>query len=159
MLARSYLRMTVVCSLTLTMNGCSWFLVSGPPQDHATLDSFSCTESRAAPMLDVVCGGLYLSLAVLNQLMSENINRGVAASFGIGFTAVAGASAYTGFSRVSRCRAALRELDARKTGVPALSVIFEDSTPRGWHPPLLMPDPGADVPQVDSMPAPRGHEH
>jgi hypothetical protein len=134
---RSGARFLLTCLMALTTGGCSWIIVRGPPENHAALDSFSCTESRIPPTMDVVWGSAYLGLSILNQAMSENINRVVSAAFGIGITAVAGASAYSGFSKTSECRKAYRELERRRQeGLPQLESPLFPSAAAPWALPV-----------------------
>src|SRR6185312_8095791 len=47
------------CSM-LSVSGCSFAFVSGPPANHAQLAYFDCTSSRLAPVLDSVLTGLMI---------------------------------------------------------------------------------------------------
>src|SRR5258706_14552405 len=42
---------------SLLFTGCGFLLTNGPPTGHEQMDSFSCTEQDAGPILDAVVAG------------------------------------------------------------------------------------------------------
>lgn len=117
-----------LCSLVLGAalaggtTGCSFVLVHGPPAGHDQLAAFSCTRSNALPILDAIAAGTSMFLGA--KLLSANTSDAAdwAAPIvvvGAGFALeglLYGTSAVSGVVKTSRCRAALRELDARQAG-------------------------------------------
>ena len=56
-LPRPSLRLALLFALAaLGPSGCGFVITNGPPANHATMPYFSCTESKAGPILDVVLG-------------------------------------------------------------------------------------------------------
>jgi hypothetical protein len=67
--ARSPFRVSaplVLCVLFLTAGSgaCSYIFVDGPPEKHRQLPYFTCTTSRAWPVVDTVLGAAYAIDAV-----------------------------------------------------------------------------------------------
>jgi len=90
-----------------SQTGCSLLFTNPPPENHAQLNSFSCTESEAAPILDVIWAGLNLMGAVViagNPDAYEDPDQAVA--IGLAWTAVSTGSAVFGFSNTKKCRQA-----------------------------------------------------
>lgn len=110
------LRIALWAGLTLSLSGCSFLLVRGPPPDHLALDDFECTEQRGAPSIDVLIAGLGVVVAV-GAAATAGDDSDFALAFGVGpglaVAGLAGWSAHTGFKRVNRCREALQELRER----------------------------------------------
>ena len=100
--------------LPVATGGCGFLLTQGPPTGHEQMTSFSCTEGTAGPVLDIVWGGLNVlgAIAVASDPDSYE-NPGQIQAVGIGWGVISGLSAANGFSKASRCRAALRQLSAR----------------------------------------------
>ena len=113
---RRITRYVALGSCLLSTSSCSFVFVHGPPRGYEQMDSFSCTESRIVPVLDVVGVGA----SVVNAATAED-ERGLFGEDGSWFApsreaqiashvvvgVVLAASAVTGFRRVDRCRAAL----------------------------------------------------
>jgi hypothetical protein len=105
--------------LALPAAGCGLVLAHGPPADHQQLDTFHCTRSNSGPIIDVALAGLsaLAAVAAADQwgefgdyyyYVSDEVTvAGVAAA---GLYSV---SAYIGFRRTSRCRAAMDLLQRR----------------------------------------------
>ncbi len=83
------------------------------------MNSFRCTESNAAPILDIVWAGLSAGLGVLAAISLSDpsvdpvVQRPIAA-VGLSSGVVSGIAAGVGFNKSSRCRAAKRLLAARR---------------------------------------------
>jgi hypothetical protein len=112
--------------------GCSFGFVAGPPANHAALASFSCSDSRAAPVTDTVIGAL-LGLAAVGMAGESDAQwqsdhpSGPAKSTEVAATAtlaaLATASAYYGYHVVNRClyarRRAVERAEDRQLALPA----------------------------------------
>lgn len=108
--------------------GCGFIITNGPPADHATMPYFSCTESKAGPILDVVWAGLNLAgTAVVAANPGDYRDETLTIAGGIGWGVLSTASAVTGFKKVSRCREAKLEWALRRG----------DSVPPAAEPPSL----------------------
>jgi hypothetical protein len=53
-MTRSAVAFGPLVPLILATTGCSLLFVHGPPDGYQEMESFSCTESRVLPILDVV---------------------------------------------------------------------------------------------------------
>jgi len=114
--------------LCLSLSGCSFLFVSGPPDNHRELPKFDCTKGRGWPVTDTVMGTIYaldLALSASGGLeegtppekrLSAGANAALISTFA-GLTALSAASAYYGFTRTSSCREATSALQARD-GIP-----------------------------------------
>ena len=111
---RSWLRVPAVASLALTVAGCSYFMVDGPPKNHQSLESFECTEHSQAPTIDALIAAVG-AVAFVNAMYgdSEEGPRAYAGYAGAVVLPVAGVSSILGFRRVSKCKRAKRELRER----------------------------------------------
>jgi hypothetical protein len=113
--------------LLVMLSGCSFVLVSGPPDNHQQLPAFDCTTSRLGPGLDTVWSILQvLNFATAAASTDDDWNDnfggdppfsrstampvyGVLAGLGI-------AGMYYGFSRTGECRSAKAALANRTRG-------------------------------------------
>jgi hypothetical protein len=107
--------LALALSFSLPLSACSFVFVSGPPPQHEQLPYFSCTESRVAPVLDVIFAVLQganflLAATQSDEAWAENfdgdppLERGTAIPvYGIA-TLLAAGGAYYGFSRTAACR-------------------------------------------------------
>lgn len=148
----------LAAALAISVTGCSFVFVDGPPREHAKLPSFDCSTSRAVPILDSLFGALQLAnfvyTATRTQQDWDDIYKGSApfsrheglAIYGV-LAAVAGLSAYYGFSRVEQCREAKEELLVRTSN---------QATPTpGWPPPAPpVPPMQPAAPPVEQPTAP-----
>lgn len=110
----------VLAAMALNLAGCSLLFTSAPPSNYKELNSFSCTESEAAPILDVVGAALNLLGAVAiagNKEAYENPDQAVAV--GLAWTAALSGSAVFGFSNAKKCREARTEAGNRNALIPA----------------------------------------
>lgn len=108
----------IVLGMAMWLSGCSFVFVSGPPSHHQELPSFTCTESRVAPVLDTVfavLGGanFVFAAAVDDQKWADNYDgkppfaRSTAIPVYAVGTLLAVGSAYYGFKNTGECREAL----------------------------------------------------
>jgi hypothetical protein len=122
------LRLLAVSSL-VGLSGCSLMFVDGPPSAHASMQSFSCDESRVWPVID----GGFAALSAISMLTAETKVDTIYSLFGFGGydtstshkseqiaagalgLVVHGTSAVIGFRRVQQCRRAYAELRERLT--------------------------------------------
>ena len=148
----------------LLFAGCSLGFVAGPPPEHAALPSFSCSDSRVAPILDTVLGGL-AGLAVVSAAGSTDAmwemnnsqlgSRTDAIAMFAPLLALEAASAYYGYTRVHACSAARQQALARvQTRLPGMQPIWPPAamTPAPAAPPA--PAPPASPPAPGAAPAP-----
>lgn len=124
---RTILRCALLATALPLTTGCGLLLVHGPPDNHRDLTSFDCTESRVAPVLDLIIAGSSFLASGADQesyapdpayygtpyatayAPSDNTGNILSAIFW-------GASGAVGLSRVSACREAKRELQERTQG-------------------------------------------
>jgi len=106
----------------VSASSCSLVFVHGPPSGYEQMDSFSCTESRVVPVLDIVGAGSSVIGAMTAEdepgLFEEGgslfaVDRETQIVGSLLFGAVLTASAIVGFRRVNHCRAAQEELVRR----------------------------------------------
>ena len=144
--SRSVVRITLLCALPLTSAACGWIFVNAPPANHERLNYFTCTQSRAAPGIDIVWTGLS-AFGVLTVLESSEfeverdlgVSKNAAAGTYAVWGAMTGLSAVSGFKKVNQCRAAtalLLERLSRTPGTPSATPSLEAL---GWRPPQLLP--------------------
>lgn len=131
----------LAAALAISVTGCSFVFVDGPPREHAKMPAFDCSTSRAVPILDGTFALLQTinfiyTAAISDRTWNEDIYKMNApfsrheglAIYGV-LAAVSGLSAYYGFSRVERCRDAKEALIVRTS-----NSMNQPNTP-GWPPP------------------------
>lgn len=115
---RSASRLTRVAFLGLlpmASGGCGFVLVHGPPTQHEQVERLNCTEGNAGPILDVAMAGLGGLMAVwaANQVRFDDyfyyVHDELVAT-GVTAAALYGLSAYVGFRKAKKCRAATQQL-------------------------------------------------
>ena len=103
------------CLALLALSGCSLVMVKGPRDTGNPPRTYpSCTSSLTYPVVDTVLAGLFLASMTTaiadNGSMDSTINdkdtRAERATSAGLMAALFGVSAYFGYTRVSRCRAA-----------------------------------------------------
>ena len=102
--------------LPLLLTGCGFVFTKGPPTGHEQMESFTCTESNAGPILDIVWGGLsVLGAAKVAQDPSAYgySSSGQAWGIGVGWAVFSSMSAASGFNKSKQCRRALQQLAER----------------------------------------------
>jgi hypothetical protein len=108
---------TIALTLAVSVTGCSFALVSGPPAQYRQLPAFECTESRLGPVLDTVwtvlqTGNLILSAARSDDSWNTQFNgnppfsRSASIPIYAVLAALGGAGMYFGYSRTGECREA-----------------------------------------------------
>src|SRR5256885_11593650 len=109
-----------VIALLVTSSSCGFILTQAPPQNHEQLTYFSCSESNAGPIIDVIWAGLNVlgALAASSNPNSYD-NPGQIEAVGLAWGVVSGSAAAVGFGKTSRCRAAKRPLAERQARGPS----------------------------------------
>jgi len=99
---------------SLLFTGCGLLLTNGPPTGHEQMDSFTCTEHDAGPILDAFGAGITV-LAAASAVVEPDWhdNSGRIVTVGLAWGVVSGFSAANGFKKAKRCRAAYRQLAIR----------------------------------------------
>jgi hypothetical protein len=114
--------MRVLGVALLTTYGCSLATMEKVPANHRQLVVFDCTSSRAAPVFDVVWGGLNAVGAAAAIVSGDKSNSGpppgVTAAVGIGWAILSVISATKGFQQAQECKAAKQELYVRLSRQP-----------------------------------------
>jgi hypothetical protein len=144
-------------SAVLLQSGCSFLFVKGPPDNHAEMASFDCSESNALPVLDLIWAGLNgigaASAAGDDQIMNQEQIVGV----GLAWVVVSGISAISGFSKVSKCKDARRQRERRYESyelerMRAPAPVSAPAAPAPATAPV--PPPAAPAPPPAAAPAP-----
>ena len=109
-------RLMTVSLLTLLpmATSCGFLFSHAPPEGHEQMDFFSCTESNAGPIIDVI----WASLNVLGALAAASDPDAYAegtTAIGLSWGILSGAAAGVGFNKSKKCKAAKRALAARQT--------------------------------------------
>lgn len=108
------MRYTLVL-LALWQAGCSVIFVEKPPERHAQMPYFACTDSNGPAIADSIVGGLFAYAAVVPEDQAkpqDKIEPSIRIARGVLAAALA-ASAIYGYTQVSHCDAAKAELAAR----------------------------------------------
>ena len=103
-------------SFVLATSGACGFLFSkAPPEGHEQLEYFTCTESDAGPIIDIIWGGLNV-LGALTVASDPNAYQdpNTTIAIGLAWGGVSTAAAVTGFNRSKKCRAAKALLAQRQ---------------------------------------------
>lgn len=115
--------------MAMWLSGCSFVFVSGPPSNHAQLASFSCSESRVAPVLDTIMAVLQAlnfvyAASIDDQQWDDNydgdppIGRGTVIPLYAAAALLATGSAYYGYKRTGDCRDAKAQAMMRRGWSP-----------------------------------------
>lgn len=112
--------------LSLLLSGCGFLISKGPPTGHENMLSFSCTESNAGPILDIVWASLnVLGAAAAATEPDAYENSGQIVAVGLAWGVVSSLSAASGYKKSKECRRALQQLAERNaqrattvTGLP-----------------------------------------
>ncbi len=111
--------------LSLLQTGCGFVFSKGPPAGHEQMLAFSCTESDAGPILDIIWGGLNVlgALTVASDPSSYD-NPGQVEVVGVAWGVFSSFSAASGFNKSKQCRRALQQLAERNAqrANPALAL-------------------------------------
>lgn len=113
MRARMAFRWMALICLLPSLSGCALLFVQGPPKNHQELNSFECTESRLAPVLDLImAGGYFLAAGQQQDYYGGGPGYGGAQDNtpNILGALLYGVSGAVGMGRVNACRRAKQEL-------------------------------------------------
>lgn len=143
-----------LCALVLTVGGCSYVFVDGPPKNHAQLPYFECSSSKAWPVVDAVMAaslGLAASAAFVdNGSGSHDTSQGLLAAAEAAAFAL---SAVSGHQKVAECREAKEELIASLGSPTRYAAAPTTSALRAQPPdPWVNPPPGLFAPRVTAPP-------
>ena len=106
-------------AVTLTQSGCALLMTHGPPENHAELTDFGCTESARTVALDVAWGIAVTGVMALGLAMGQeepDLAKGallVVLPAGLALTSI-----FVGSDRIMRCREALDALEERRWPPP-----------------------------------------
>lgn len=146
-------------ALCIAATGCSFVLVEGPPEGYREMESFTCTEGDAVPILDVLWSAANGIAAAQAWLEPTTPDRREIMIFGSSMAVASGISAAVGFRRRTACRQARVEMSrarqtrpARDTAVASIIEVTAGTAAWPWSVPLLPPRAPA-VPPLP--PAPR----
>ncbi len=111
---------TFLASTPFLLAACG-LATKGPPAGHEKMmTGFSCTESMAAPILDLLGGLAGIWVVGEAEKLDEGYPKSDAGTYwSIAFGGIYGVSAVVGFDRVTRCREAKRDLRARQAEAAA----------------------------------------
>lgn len=136
----------LLIAMTLNLTGCGFLFTKAPPEDYQRLNSFNCTESDAAPVLDVVWGGLnVLGVLAVASDPDAYANPDQAVVIGLGWGVLSTASAVHGFNNTKKCRQARAEAAARN---PMATPAAGQSAPLGVDPVVVEITPAVDTLRV-----------
>ena len=150
------LRLLIVV-LTLSLGGCSFAFVHGPPPNHKQLAFFDCTTSNLLPFGDSLLGVVFLGATAdaVSRYSSTN-SYGLSSSSSskadiatdAALAALLSASAIYGFVKTSNCVDAQNALLARTPPTPVRQYMFAPPPPTDpWSGrPVLAPPPGVPAP-------------
>lgn len=149
---------TIALTLAVSVTGCSFAFVSGPPAQYRQMPAFECTESRLVPVLDTVwtvlqTGNLILSATRSDQQWNDQFNgnppfsRSASIPIYAVLAALGGAGMYFGYSRTSECR------DAKAESLSRSMQPIAPTTRGTWPPPAAAPPP-APAPAAPTPAAP-----
>lgn len=108
-------RILLCASLIIPTSGCGFIFSHGPPAGHEKLDYIPCTESNAAPIIDVVWGSLNV-LGALGALADRESydNPDQIVVVGLSWGVISGFAAASGFKKSSQCQRARHALGLRQ---------------------------------------------
>ena len=101
-----------VLLLALTVSGCSFALVQGPPEGHESMAYFTCTDSREWPTADLLYAGVTGLMGITVILAGRGDAWPWDPEDGLGLivqSGLHGIAAKKGFEKVSACRQAKLE--------------------------------------------------
>jgi hypothetical protein len=104
----------VTAALALTLGGCSFAFIHGPPANHRQMRFFDCSTSNVLPFLDTVmaAGAVGETLDAVTGSPTTTTSKTELATFAVE-AALLGASAVYGFTKTSDCRDAQAAMLAR----------------------------------------------
>src|ERR1700759_730290 len=88
--------------------GCSFLFVNGPPDNHAKLPTWDCSDSNAWPVVDVIWAALNGIGAAsasggdqTTNAQGDMVSSSTVVAVGVAWLVVSGVSAIYGFKKVS----------------------------------------------------------
>lgn len=121
------MRLIFAVSVWLLVSGCGFIFSKGPPTGHEQMDSFSCNESNAPPVLDIVWGSLNVLGAIAAAVSPSSYEHpGEIVAVGLAWGVFSSVSAAHGFKQSRRCQRALQQLadrNAQRRGIPAATPV------------------------------------
>ncbi len=100
--------------LPMTTGACGFIFSHGPPADHEQrVDSFSCTEGNAGPIIDMVWGGLLVLTAISASSDDTIENQDATVATALSWAVLSGAAAGVGFNKSKKCRTAKQAWEQR----------------------------------------------
>ncbi len=123
-------------AVTLTQSGCALLMAKGPPENHAELTDFGCTESARTVVLDVAWGVPVTGVMALGMAMGgPEENRLATGVLMVGApAALALTSIFVGSDRIMRCREALDALEERRRAAQRPPDGIRRTLPDGFVP-------------------------
>ena len=114
MYTRTSFKITCVVLIPLVIGGCGYVFTHGPPTGHEQMDYFSCTESNAGPIIDIVWASLNgIGTIGIASDMDAYEYAELSIASGVAWAILSGTAAATGFKKTKQCRLARQELAAR----------------------------------------------
>jgi hypothetical protein len=108
-------RFAFIVLLPMTIGGCGIMFVHGPPAGHRQMDYFTCTESQAGPIIDLVWGSLNFVVAAVVAVDPEAYeDTGIHAAYNLSWAVMSGVAAGVGFHKTRKCKEAKRALALRQ---------------------------------------------
>jgi hypothetical protein len=145
-----------LCAIFLTAGsgGCSFLFVDGPPEKHRQLPYFTCSTSKAWPVVDTIFAAAYAieTAAVLGTgTGSGSSGSATVALVPAAAAALMTASAVYGYGKTSSCREATDELQLRLIRMqPTPGANPWQQGPNPYQPPSpYQPVPYQPPPPVD----------
>lgn len=126
------MRLVFAGCVWLIASGCGFVFSKGPPTGHEQLESFTCNESNAGPILDVIWASLNVigAVAAASDRQSYDHPEQVIA-VGLGWGVFSSVAAAHGFNKSKQCRQALEQLADRQArrhgtvgGIPVQAVTI-----------------------------------
>ena len=96
---------------------CGFIFSHAPPAGHEQMDYFTCTESNAAPIIDVI-----------DVIWAFVIQSDIPIASRLVFAGLSGVAAGVGFSKSRECRAAKRALAQRLVEAVVQTVVISPAT-------------------------------
>lgn len=100
---RGFVAAVTLVALLTAISGCSWLFVDKPPTDVEKGEQVSCTESKKAPITDVVLAAIMIISAVGIITNVDDTGATAAAGLYVGLGALFGVSAASGFMWTEKC--------------------------------------------------------
>lgn len=130
--------LVITVAFALTGSGCSLaFVQRAPDPVLAPTYPISCTDAKAAPVLDAICAGYFVANGLAWAASNDTANKGTGIGVSVALLALCGLSAVNGFQNTSRCEQ-VKSLNAQCiTGDEAACRTLRP----GWMPPQRLPAP------------------